>query len=256
LGAPDALGADVEVLGLARRAIGNGRIVAEIGDLNLFPALIADLRLEEVWSRRLLYAFRHPSLLPAVIAEIREGRTPKPPPLIAGASQADAERYVAGKLKRDTPDIVGGRTIAEIAERLLDKVKLARSPRPSPGDLAKIEALLAIDATTVESVAQLKAIARQAGRLEGAIAGLEERLAGMREHLAKGDEVRVSATLGRAFLYYTGLVFDMKASGLELPLAAGGRYDRLLQDLGAKAAIPAVGCAVWPERLLAAGGAP
>jgi len=35
---------------------------------------------------------------------------------------------------------------------------------------------------------------------------------------------------------------------------AGGRYDGLLTRLGAKAPIPAVGFAVWIERLAACGG--
>ena len=36
------------------------------------------------------------------------------------------------------------------------------------------------------------------------------------------------------------------------PIAGGGRYDTLLQALGAAKAIPAVGCAIFGERLLAA----
>jgi ATP phosphoribosyltransferase regulatory subunit len=255
LGAADALGADVEVLGLARKAVAagfDGRIVAEIGDLALFPALIADLALEDVWSRRLLYAFRHPSLLPRILAEIREDKPVKSPPLISGATLADAERYVAGKLKLDAPDLVGGRTITEIAERLVDKVKLARSPRPSADALSKIETFLAIEGPAKEALGRLKALAGKTGKLRDALNGLDERLSGVRAHLAKEDELRLSTTLGRAFLYYTSLVFEFRADGFALPLAAGGRYDRLMQDLGAADAIRAVGCAVWPERLLAA----
>jgi ATP phosphoribosyltransferase regulatory subunit len=40
------------------------------------------------------------------------------------------------------------------------------------------------------------------------------------------------------------------------PLAAGGRYDRLLTLLGSAAPVPAVGFAVWVERLEQAGGRP
>ena len=35
------------------------------------------------------------------------------------------------------------------------------------------------------------------------------------------------------------------------PAIGGGRYDRLLSTLGAKADIPAVGAAIWMERLRA-----
>jgi ATP phosphoribosyltransferase regulatory subunit len=39
------------------------------------------------------------------------------------------------------------------------------------------------------------------------------------------------------------------------PLVAGGRYDELLARLGATAPIPAVGFAIWIERLAVYGGA-
>ena len=40
------------------------------------------------------------------------------------------------------------------------------------------------------------------------------------------------------------------------PLVAGGRYDELLSRLGAKSPIPAVGFAVWIERVAGGGGNP
>jgi len=40
------------------------------------------------------------------------------------------------------------------------------------------------------------------------------------------------------------------------PLVAGGRYDELLSRLGAKQPIPAVGFAVWIERVANGGGNP
>jgi ATP phosphoribosyltransferase regulatory subunit len=40
------------------------------------------------------------------------------------------------------------------------------------------------------------------------------------------------------------------------PLVAGGRYDELLTRLGSRQPIPAVGFAVWIERLAVYGGGP
>jgi ATP phosphoribosyltransferase regulatory subunit len=53
--------------------------------------------------------------------------------------------------------------------------------------------------------------------------------------------------------YYTGLVFqvDVELRNAPLTLAGGGRYDGLLQDLGATQPIPAVGCAIHTERVRA-----
>ena len=57
--------------------------------------------------------------------------------------------------------------------------------------------------------------------------------------------------------YYTGFVFEMHDPSARIsgPLVAGGRYDGMLQRLGAKQPIPAVGFSVWIERLASCGGA-
>ena len=68
--------------------------------------------------------------------------------------------------------------------------------------------------------------------------------------------VRFSTGFGRGFDYYTGFVFELtdpKRTGD--PLVAGGRYDGLLARLGSADPIPAIGLAVWIERLAVYGGA-
>ena len=54
--------------------------------------------------------------------------------------------------------------------------------------------------------------------------------------------------------YYTGFVFELWARDKEGPvqLAGGGRYDTLLEMLGAEQAVTAIGCAIRTERVLAA----
>ena len=69
--------------------------------------------------------------------------------------------------------------------------------------------------------------------------------------------VRFATAFRRGVDYYTGCVFELhdphdRAGG---PLVAGGRYDGLLTRLGSRAPIPAVGFAVWIERLAALRGA-
>ena len=67
--------------------------------------------------------------------------------------------------------------------------------------------------------------------------------------------LRFAPALGHAFDYYDGLMFEVRseALGTGQPLAAGGRYDGLLARLG-DVSVPAVGFAVWIERLAAIGG--
>jgi ATP phosphoribosyltransferase regulatory subunit len=69
--------------------------------------------------------------------------------------------------------------------------------------------------------------------------------------------IRFSTAFGRGVDYYTGFEFELHdpSSGGSNPLVAGGRYDGLLTRLGAPAPIPAVGFAVWIERLAGNGSA-
>ena len=66
--------------------------------------------------------------------------------------------------------------------------------------------------------------------------------------------VRFAARFGRNMEYYTGFVFELWARDAEGPvqIAGGGRYDTLLEMLGADAPVTAIGCAIRTERVLAA----
>ena len=68
--------------------------------------------------------------------------------------------------------------------------------------------------------------------------------------------IQFSTAFGRGLDYYTGFVFELHdaASRDNGPLVAGGRYDGLLTRLGSANPIPAVGFAVWIERLAALRG--
>ncbi len=61
----------------------------------------------------------------------------------------------------------------------------------------------------------------------------------------------VDAHLVRGLDYYTGTVFELSTDelGAQDTLAAGGRYDRLVEELGGKP-VPAAGWALGTERLL------
>jgi len=64
------------------------------------------------------------------------------------------------------------------------------------------------------------------------------------------DVVTVDFGIMRSFDYYTGLVLEVYAPGLGLPLGGGGRYDRVLGEFGAPA--PAAGFALGVERIMIA----
>ncbi|MCP4482496.1 MAG: histidine--tRNA ligase [bacterium] len=62
----------------------------------------------------------------------------------------------------------------------------------------------------------------------------------------------VDEMLVRGLDYYTGTVFEILTDklGAQAALAAGGRYDNLVQELGGKKAIPAFGFALGEDRVV------
>ena len=70
-------------------------------------------------------------------------------------------------------------------------------------------------------------------------------------------QVQFTAHFGRNMEYYTGFVFELWARDKEGPvqIAGGGRYDSMMEMLGAKKPVSAIGCAIRTERVLAVKGA-
>jgi ATP phosphoribosyltransferase regulatory subunit len=154
---------------------------------------------------------------------------------------------------------VGGRSVAEIAERFLEQSALGVSAKLPVEVRGVIERFLAIQGDPDEAAAALRALAAEANMtdaLSPALDLFESRngfLAARGVDLAR---VQFSTSFGRGFDYYTGFVFELtdpKRTGD--PLVAGGRYDGLLARLGSNQPTTAVGFAVWIERLAAYGGA-
>ena len=76
---------------------------------------------------------------------------------------------------------------------------------------------------------------------------MEPSLAALEEQGLNPKRFHFSASFGREIEYYTGYFFQIEVLGLNV--AGGGRYDDMLQDLGAERPIPALGFAVHTERL-------
>jgi ATP phosphoribosyltransferase regulatory subunit len=144
-----------------------------------------------------------------------------------------------------------GRSPEEIAERFLDRraipdAAVARRATETLNDY------LAIAAPLGEAADALKDFARRRGVEFGAALATFEAWAAAIAALVPDAPVRFEAGFGRPLDYYTGLVFEIRAAGIDAPLAGGGRYDRMMEMLGADRPIPAVGFTMRLD--LAAGG--
>jgi ATP phosphoribosyltransferase regulatory subunit len=143
--------------------------------------------------------------------------------------------------------INSSRTPSEIADRLMEKARLANT-RLEAGALDSLKRFLSLDTPLLEAPEALSNFSRTAGiDLSQALAMFEARIAALKDNGCGVANIRYRAAFGRPLDYYTGLVFEIASDGLVL--AGGGRFDRLLTLLGAPEPIPAVGFSLWLDRI-------
>jgi ATP phosphoribosyltransferase regulatory subunit len=265
-GRQDRAAADAEMLALALEAtaaFGLAEVDIRTGDVALFAALIDALDLYPVWKRRLIKDFnRKISLerdLERLTLETRATRNEYEGVL---AALAGSDRKAALALVTDLMSIagainVGGRSVAEIADRFLEQSTLKGGALPRDA-LELIKRFLAIAGDPTDALRQLRALAADT-RLDitAAIDQFESRIGFMAKRGIDTGMTRFSTSFGRGLDYYTGFEFELhgKGNGVE-PLVAGGRYDGLMTQLGAPQPIPAVGFSIWIEALTQLGRKP
>jgi ATP phosphoribosyltransferase regulatory subunit len=141
--------------------------------------------------------------------------------------------------------------------RALDRAAQAATLRLDPVMADAIARLLDISGPAQEALVQVRALLKTAGiKLDVQLAAMDARLATLKSLGVALDRVQFTAHFGRNMEYYTGFVFELWARDKEgaVQVAGGGRYDTLLESLGARQPVSAIGCAIRTERLLAAKG--
>jgi ATP phosphoribosyltransferase regulatory subunit len=265
-GRHDTAAADAEMLGLGLEATTQYGIIApeiRIGDVGLFRSFIAALDLSPAWQRRLIKDFNRKSSLAHDLDQLTLAAATSPPEYqgvlaaLAGSDPKAAHHLVTDLLSIAGIAAVGGRSVAEIADRFLEQAALNAPTRLPREKRSLIERFLTIRGDPDDASGQLLALASDAGiSLDPAVDLFETRTGFL---AARGVDVRTikfSTAFGRGFDYYTGFVFELHDARARSPLVAGGRYDGLLTRLGARGPIPAVGFAASIEELAACGGAP
>ena len=266
-GRPDKAAADAEMLALGLEAVAHYGVSAPIirmGDVGLFAALIAALDLAPAWKRRLIKDFNRKSTLAHDLYELSLTAAAARPEYqgvlaaLAGSDPRGARALVADLLSIAGITTVGGRSVGEIAERFLEQAALGAGNALPSETRAVIEKFLAISGDPDEAAAELRALAAETNiDLGPALDLFESRTGFLAARGVDVSRIQFSTAFGRGFDYYTGFVFELHhQAGTNGPLIAGGRYDGLLTRLGSKSPIPAVGFAVWVDRLAVLGGAP
>lgn len=255
--------AGVELLGLEDRAAGDAEIVTiavealraaglkdfslRIGDLALFNALVDALALPANWRARLKRHFWRPGYVESLLYWLGhgDGRAQLP------RTRAEIEALIDAQ--GDAPS--AGRTREEIVARALDRAAQAQSLKLDPKVADAVAQLLDITGPADVALAKILALLKTAEiDLDAQLAALDARLKTLAGLGIAPSSVQFAAHFGRNMEYYTGFVFEFWARDREGPvqIAGGGRYDTMMEMLGAKRPASAIGCALRTERLLAA----
>ncbi|MEZ5938015.1 MAG: ATP phosphoribosyltransferase regulatory subunit [Hyphomonadaceae bacterium] len=248
---------DAEATALALEAVeaggvSDGELV--VGDVGLYNAVVDALPFSPVWADRLKRSFaraRGPSaLLETASAGDDAAERSVLAETLAGMDPDEAETALQEIMDLAGVQPVGGRTAAEIADRLKARAS-AQAPDEEAG--RRLSAFLELSAPADKAEKVLSAFAKDAGvKIDKAIADFSARLGKLSKAAPPmWSGATYSASAGRRFEYYDGFVFELKrASAPDQPIAAGGRYDGLVRRLSeGRSEIAAIGAAIRMDRL-------
>ncbi len=232
------------------------RLSITIGDQGLFEAVLKALDLPAGWQRRLIRTFGQNDLLARALETLASDRSGEveniAPDALALAREgrlAELEALVQARMDEAGLPPNRSRSPAEIAARLAEKVRLSDT-RLRGAALERLRAFLSLDCAVSQASERLRALAEEHGLdLTGALGFFDARAEALAAAGVDLSTLRYRAAFGRTLDYYTGFVFEIGAPGQIEPLAGGGRYDRLVSYLGAREPIPAVGFALYLDRL-------
>jgi ATP phosphoribosyltransferase regulatory subunit len=261
LGVSDRKRAEIEVLELAVegvRAAGLKSFSLKIGDLTLFSGLIDALDIPAQWRGRLKRHFWRPSYFRELLERLSNGAGVPGERFLAAlgsASDADARTALLGLMDYLGSTPLGGRTREEIIDRLMEQAAEAAAIRLDKKAVALIERVLSVAGPARKSLAEIRALMKKNRvGLDAPLDAMEARIGALEKLGFDEKRLDFAARFGRNMEYYTGIVFELWSRDSEGPvqIAGGGRYDQLLKMLGAPRDVPAVGCAIRSERVLAA----
>ncbi len=224
-----------------------------LGDQSIFMQLLDVLLIPAAWRKKLARAFGDNELLMAQLSAMSrsDGSDLRqlPEPIVDALESGCIEQLtelVSEHMVADGLSLTAGRTPKAIAERIMEKAELGSTGLED--DMRKsLENFLSIDVGLQEASAAIVKYEQEHGLT---LAGAADKLNALCEGLEdQADAARFRACFGRRLDYYTGLVFEIYRSGEDKPVVGGGRYDHLMTLLGSQNEIPAVGFAIWVDRL-------
>ncbi|MGY5803822.1 ATP phosphoribosyltransferase regulatory subunit [Rhizobium sp. LEGMi12c] len=258
LGDSDTASADAraigDAIGILNRLVPGTSISVTLGDQAVFEAVVQALGLPSGWQKRLIHAFGNMMQLETLLAHLA---SPQPVTgldahVLDFLNRGDEQgliRHIDATMQATGYSTNASRSPQEIARRLREKLVLSET-RLDDAAFLVLEEFLSLSVPLADASAALAGFADAAGlKLGTALRNFDARVAALAKAGVDASNIDYRAAFGRPLDYYTDLVFEVTVEGSSAVLAGGGRFDRLMTLLGAKDHIPAVGFALWLDRI-------
>jgi len=207
----------------------------KIGNIEIFNLLVSKLDIPKRWKSRLLRHFWRKEYFNELLERLETNSDVDP-----AAVEMDKKKY-DNMVKENTKKVVAGRSVKEILERFDNKIKDPRKANKGKKVSKIIKSFLIINCPINLAAEKLNFFFKK-NKINLRV---EKNYFPISKNKISKLNVEFSTSFGRELGYYTGMVFkiDIKKKSKNINFINGGRYDKLISDLGGKKKVPAVGAA-------------
>ena len=239
IGSKDEKNDDKEIINTSLKSLQNINYTTgtlTIGNVEIFNLLISKLDIPKRWKLRLLRHFWREKYFNDLLKRL-ETNSDVDPTIV----EIDKKRYFK-MLKEDLFKVIAGRSINEILKRFDNKIRDPRGTRKGENVSKIIKDFLKIKCPINKAASELNKFFKK-NKINLIV---DQKYFPLSNNKISKLNVVFSASFGRQLEYYTGMVFkiDIKSKSKNRNIINGGRYDKLISDLGAKNQVAAVGAAL------------
>ncbi len=239
IGSKDEKNDDKEIINTSLKSLQNIKYTSgtlTIGNVEIFNLLILKLDIPKRWKLRLSRHFWREKYFNDLLKRL-ETNSDVDPTIV----EIDKKRYFK-MLKEDLSKVIAGRSIDEILKRFDNKIRDPRGTKKGENVSKIIKEFLKIKCPINEAASELNKFFKK-NKINLIV---DQKYFPISNNKISKLNVIFSASFGRQLEYYTGMVFkiDINSKSKNRNIINGGRYDKLISDLGAKNQVAAVGAAL------------
>jgi len=239
IGSKDEKNDDKEIINTSLKSLQNIKYTSgtlTIGNVEIFNLLISKLDIPKRWKLRLSRHFWREKYFNDLLKRL-ETNSDVDPTIV----EIDKKRYFK-MLKEDLSKVIAGRSIDEILKRFDNKIRDPRGTKKGENVSKIIKEFLKIKCPIDKAASELNKFFKK-NKINLVV---DQKYFPISNNKISKLNVVFSASFGRQLEYYTGMVFkiDINSKSKNTNIINGGRYDKLISDLGAKNQVAAVGAAL------------